>query len=144
MRYQASLVVDAPVDKVFAFVSNQEKIPEWGGFGNTVRVTSQGPVTVGSTFECDGKQFGSHTDKTTVTEHVDGKLFVTETHGDAGHSRNSFELEEQGGSTKLTKVLEFPKPALTTRLAAPVLMFMAPNNLKKDLMRIKTKIEGTA
>lgn len=144
MRYEASLVINAPADKVFAYVSDFEKLSEWGGFANVIRKTSQGPAGVGSTYECDGKQFGKHTDSVTVTEHIPGKLFATETMGDAGHSRNSFELEDQGGSTKLTKVMEFPKPALTTRLAAPVLMWMAPNNLRKDLQRIKAKIEGTA
>ncbi len=144
MRYEQSIVVNAPADKVFAYVSDLMRLPEWGGFGNVVRSTSQGEVAVGSTYECDGKQFGRHTDDVTVTEYVPGKRFATETKGVTGHSRNTFELEEQGGSTKVTKVLEFIKPALTTRLAGPMLKKMAPNNLAKDLQRIKARIEGTA
>ena len=144
MRYEQSIVVNAPADKVFAYVSDLTKLSEWGGFDNVVRPTSQGEVAVGSTYECDGKQFGKHTDNVTVTEYVPSKRFVSETKGDTGHSRNTFELEEQGGATKVTKVLEFIKPAITTRLAAPVLKKMAPSNLAKDLERIKAKIEGTA
>ena len=144
MRYESSLVINAPADTVFAYISDIEKLSDWGGFRNVIRKTSDGPVGVGSTYECDGKQFGSHTDTTTVVEYVQGKAFVSESQGDTGHSRNSFLLEDQGGSTKVTKVLEFPKPALTTRLAAPLLLWMAPNNLKKDLQRIKARIEGTA
>lgn len=144
MRYEQSIVVNAPAPEVFAYVSDLTKLPEWGGFGNVVRPTSQGAVSVGSTYECDGKQFGKHTDQVTVIEYVVNKRFVTETKGDTGHSRNTFDLEEQGGSTKVTKVLEFIKPALTTRLAGPVLKKMAPSNLTKDLERIKARIEGTA
>jgi uncharacterized membrane protein len=144
MRYEQSLVVNAPADKVFTYVSDLEKLPEWGGFGNVVRKTSQGPVGVGSTYESDGKQFGKHTDTVTVTEYVPGKIFAIEAQGDTGHTRNSFELEAQGGSTKVTKVLHFLKPALTTRLAAPMLRSMAPKNLKNDLQKIKANIEGTA
>lgn len=144
MKYEQSIVVNAPADKVFAYVSDLTKLPEWGGFGNVIRSTSQGPVGTGSTYECDGKQFGKHTDNVTVIEYVPNKRFATETKGDTGHSRNTFDLEEQGGSTKVTKVLEFIKPAITTRLAAPMLKKMAPNNLAKDLQRIKVRIEGTA
>jgi uncharacterized membrane protein len=144
MRYEQSIVVNAPADKVFAYVSDLMKLPEWGGFNNVVRQTSQGEVRVGSTYECDGKQFGSHTDKVAVVEYVAGKRFATETTGDTGVSRNIFDLEGQGGTTKLTKVLEFVKPSLTTRLARPVLRSMAPKNIAKDLQRIKAQIEGTA
>jgi uncharacterized protein YndB with AHSA1/START domain len=144
MRYEQSIVVNAPVSEVFAYVSDLTKLPDWGGFDNVVRPTSPGAVGTGSTYECDGKQFGRHTDQVTVTEYVVNKRFATETKGDTGHSRNTFDLEEQGGSTKLTKVLEFIKPAMTTRLAAPVLKKMAPSNLAKDLHKIKARIEGTA
>ena len=143
MRYEQSIVVNAPADKVFAYVSDLTKLPEWGGFGNVVRPMSQGEVAVGSTYECDGKQFGRHTDNVTVTEYVPNKHFATETKGDTGHSRNTFDLEEQGGATKVTKVLEFIKPAMTTRLAAPMLKKMAPGNLAKDLQKIKARIEAS-
>jgi uncharacterized membrane protein len=141
MRYEQSIVVNAPADKVFAYVSDMMKLPEWGGFDNVVRQTSQGDVGVGATYECDGKQFGRHTDKVTVTEYVPSKRFVVEVAGDTGQTRNTFDLEEQGDSTKVTKILEFTKPALTTRLAAPMLKSMAPKNLAKDLQKIKTQIE---
>lgn len=144
MKYEQSIVVNAPAPEVFAYVSDLTKLPEWGGFDNIVRPTSQGAVSVGSTYECDGKQFGKHTDNVTVTEYIVNKRFVTETKGDTGYSRNTFDLEDQGGSTKVTKVLEFIKPALTTRFAGPVLKKMAPSNLAKDLERIKARIEGTA
>jgi uncharacterized membrane protein len=144
MRYEQSIVVNAPADKVFAYVSDLTKLPEWGGFDNVVRQTSQGEVNVGATYECDGKQFGKHTDNVTVVEYVPGKRFATETTGDTGVSRNIFDLEDQGSATKVTKVLEFVKPALRTRLSRPVLKSMAPSNLAKDLQRIKAKIEGTA
>jgi uncharacterized protein YndB with AHSA1/START domain len=144
MRYEQSIVVNAPADKVFAYVSDLMKLQEWGGFGNVVRQTSQGEVALGSTYECDGKQFGRHTDNVIVTEFVPNKRFATETKGDTGYSRNTFDLEEQGGATKVTKVLEFIKPAITTRLAGPMLKKMAPSNLAKDLQKIKARIEGTA
>ncbi|MGH2793122.1 MAG: SRPBCC family protein, partial [Actinomycetota bacterium] len=113
MKYHQSIVVNAPADKVFEYVSDVTKLPEWGQFSVAVRQTSQGAVGVGTTFETDGKQFGNHTDTCTVAEYVPGKRFTLETSGDAGDVRNWFELEDQGSTTRLTKVQEFTKPALS-------------------------------
>jgi uncharacterized membrane protein len=143
MRFEQSIVVNAPAEKVFEYVSDLTKLPEWGQFSVAVRQTSQGPVGVGSTYETDGKQFGNHTDNCTVTEYVPGQKFALETKGDAGDVRNSFEIVEEGPTTRLTKVQEFTKPALSARLAKPLISRLAPKNLMKDLEKIKANIEGS-
>ncbi len=144
MRFEQSIVINAPADKVFAYVSDLTKLPEWGQFGNAVRQTSQGAVGVGSTFETDGKQFGKHTDRVTVTEYVPGKKFAVEVTGDAGDVRNWFELADQGGGTLVTKGQEFTKPAMATKLFSPVVKRNAPKGLMKDLEAIRSRIEATA
>jgi uncharacterized protein YndB with AHSA1/START domain len=144
MRFEQSIVINAPADKVFAYVSDLTKLPEWGQFGNEVRQTSSGPVGVGTTFDTSGKQFGKHTDHVTVTEYVPGKKFALEVKGDAGDVRNWFELADQGGGTKVTKVQEFTKPAMSTKMFSPVVKRLAPKGLLKDLEKIKARIEGTA
>jgi len=143
MRFEQSIAVNAPAEKVFEYVSDLTKLPEWGQFSVAVRQTSQGPVGVGSTYETDGKQFGNHTDSCTVTEYVPGQKFALETKGDAGDVRNSFEIVEEGATTRLTKVQEFTKPALSARLAKPLISRLAPKNLMKDLEKIKANIEGS-
>ncbi|MGH2727127.1 MAG: SRPBCC family protein [Actinomycetota bacterium] len=142
MRFEQSIVIDAAADKVFAYVSDLTKLAEWGQFKNAVRQTSQGPVGVGSTFETDGKQFGNHTDRVTVTEYVPGKKFTVEVKGDAGDVRNWFELAEQGASTRVTKGQEFTKAAMSTKLFSPVVKRLAPKGLMKDLEKIKARIES--
>jgi uncharacterized protein YndB with AHSA1/START domain len=143
MRFEQSIVVNAPAEKVFEYVSDLTKLPEWGQFSTAVRQTSQGPVGVGSTFETDGKQFGNHTDICTISEYVPGKKFAIEAKGDAGDVKNSFVIAEEGATTRLTKVQEFTKPALSARLAKPVISRLAPKNLMKDLEKIKANIEGS-
>ena len=144
LRFEQSLVVNASADKVFDYVANLENMPEWGNFTTAVRKTSEGPLGVGSTYESDGKQFGKHTDKVTVTRYEPGKAFATESHGDAGESKNWYELADEGGATKITKGFEITEPAFTTKLAAPVVRAIAGKNLMKDLVKIKARIEGTA
>jgi uncharacterized membrane protein len=143
LRFEQSLVINAAADKVFEYVANLENMPDWGNFTTAVRKTSSGPVGVGTTYEADGKQFGKHTDKVTVTRYEPGKAFATESRGDAGESRNWYELADQGGAITVTKGFEITKPALSTRLAAPIVRAIAGKNLMKDLVKIKAKIEGT-
>jgi uncharacterized protein YndB with AHSA1/START domain len=142
MRFTEQITIKAPVGKVFEYVSDMSKLTEWGSFSHEVQQTSSGPVGVGSTFDTSGKQFGKHTDKCTVTEYEPGKKFVIEAKGDAGHVRNWFELEDVGGSTRLTKGQEFITRALSTKIFSPVVRKVAPKGLMKDLERIKAKIEG--
>src|ERR1700741_2477761 len=111
LRFEQSLVVNAPADKVFDYVANLENMPDWGNFTTAVRKTSSGAVGVGSTYESDGRQFGKHTDQVTVTQYEPGKRFATESKGDAGSSRNWYELADQGGATNLTKGFEITEPA---------------------------------
>jgi len=144
MRFEQSIVINASADKVFAYVSDLERLPEWGAFKNAVRKTSDGPVGVGTTYETDGSQFGRHTDKVTVTEYVPGKKFTLEVHGDAGHVMNWFELADESGGTKLTKGQDFIKAALSTTIFSPVVRMVAPKGLMKDLQNIKGKIEASA
>lgn len=144
MKFAQEITVDAGPDKVFAYVSDLTKLPDWGQFSTGVRQTSSGPVGVGSTFETDGKQFGKHTDKVTVTEYEPGKKFTVEVTGDAGHVRNGFELTDLGGSTRLSKFQEFIAPAMSTKIFSPVVRRVAPKGLMKDLVSIKARIEGSA
>jgi uncharacterized protein YndB with AHSA1/START domain len=142
MRFEQQITINAPAGKVFDYVSDMSKLTEWGSFSHEVRQTSTGPLGVGATFDTAGKQFGKHTDKVTVTEYEPGKKFVVEAKGDAGHVRNWFELEDLGGSTRLTKGQEFIAPALSTKIFSPVVRKVAPKGIMKDLERIKAKIEG--
>ena len=143
MRFEKSVVINAPAEKVFAYVSDLTNMSEWGSFMTQVVKTSEGPIGVGTTFDAGGKQFGKHTDKTTVTELVPGKRFVAESRGDAGHTLNSFVVEDQGGTTKLTKALEFVKKSASSTLGTPLVKRIAPKGLEKDLARIKANIEGS-
>lgn len=144
MRFTQQLTINAPASKVFDYIADMTKLPEWGQFSTGVRQTSSGPVGVGATFETDGKQFGKHTDKCTVTEYEPGKKFTVEVTGDAGNVRNWFELEDMGATTRVTKGQEFTKAAISTKIFSPVVRKLAPKGLMKDLERIKENIESRA
>src|SRR6266545_113299 len=53
MRMESSVVVNRPIDEVWAYMTNLFNLPRGGGGGRFLRVrqTSPGPVAVGSTFQ---------------------------------------------------------------------------------------------
>ena len=49
-RIEINLVINRPVEEVFAFVSNSENLPRWRSTSLEVKKTSEGAIGVGSTF----------------------------------------------------------------------------------------------
>jgi hypothetical protein len=49
-RFKQSVVINRPVEQVFAFVSDLENDPPWSGAAE-MRRTSPGPVGIGTTFQ---------------------------------------------------------------------------------------------
>ena len=56
-RFNQSVVINQPVERVFAFVSDFENDPPWSGVTG-VRRTSAGPLGVGTTFQLTRRLLG--------------------------------------------------------------------------------------
>lgn len=143
-RFEGSITINAGADKVFEYVADLTRHPEWASRPLQVRKTSDGPAAAGSTYESTGKQFGTHTDKLRVTEYAPPSRFAFESTGDAGVVSHWYTVAESGGTTTLTKGLEFVKPALSTKIFMPVVKMVAPKDNRAGLAAIKKRIEGTA
>ena len=50
IRVETGVIVDRPSNEVFAFISNLENNPRWQAGMREAKVTSQGPLAVGSTY----------------------------------------------------------------------------------------------
>lgn len=143
MRITKSTSVAAPAEKVFDYVADFRRHPEWSSHGLEVTVPD-GPVTVGTAIRTSAHQFGPQRDVITVTEVVPGKRVTFETKGKAGSVRHWFAVESGSSGSTLEKGVEFVKPSIASRLAMPGIRLNVPRMLDKDLARIKARIEGTA
>lgn len=143
-RWESQITIKASVEKVFDYVADIARHPEWASNPLEVRKTSAGPPGVGATFSSTGKFMGTHKDEVTIAEYSPPTRLVFESRGDAGHMRHWFALREQGGSTMLTKGTESVKPSFLSRLAAPLIARAVPKGLRKDLDKIKANVEGSA
>ena len=142
MRIVKSATVAAPAEKVFAYVSDFKRHPEWSSHGLEVTVP-EGPMAVGTAIQTTAHQFGPQHDVITVTEIEPGKHIGFETKGKAGTVRHWFAVSSSDAGATLEKGVEFLKPSFASRLAMPGIRLNVPRMLAKDLARIKARIEGS-
>jgi len=142
---EQQITINAAAEKVFSYVADISKHGEWGNPSQKLQVekTSAGPIGQGSTFKSVGQQFGTQNDTVTITEYAPNKRVAYESQGKAGHLRHFFEITPGAGGVEVKKGFDVVKAGFPFVLFVPIVTtFLAPANLKKDLERIKAKIEG--
>ena len=143
-RVEREITINAPADRVFSYLADFTRHPEWASQQLQIEQTSEGAVGQGATFKSVGHQFGENHDAITVTEFAPNTSIVFECEGNAGKIRHSFSLQEQDGSTTLSKAMEPLQTAGMFKLLAPIVTaFITPGAMSKDLRNIKEQIEGS-
>ena len=66
-RYRASTVIAAEPQRVFDYMADFTRHPEWAGDDLTVEPVNGGPTSLGSRFRSTGKQMGLRRDEIAVT-----------------------------------------------------------------------------
>jgi uncharacterized protein YndB with AHSA1/START domain len=140
-------MIDAPADRVWAYLADFGRHPEWARPKDELRIQPPTEVRVGATFSSVGKDMGRDAkNAVTITEVVPGERIVYVATMDQGTVwRNAFELEQVGGRTRVTKretlvSARFPWNVLTAILA-PLMKGEAAKMHASDLARIKARLE---
>lgn len=144
MRIEHSVVINRPIEGVFAFVSDIEKLPQWAAEIVEVKIVSEGPVGVGTTFSDVVKEFGRRIEATLeVTEYEpNSKLTFKAIAGPIPvEVRHIFEAVE--GGTKVTLVQKAEVGGFF-KLAEPLLARMAQRQTETDLSNLKNLLEAGA
>jgi uncharacterized membrane protein len=139
---EESITVNAPIEKVFEYVSDFTRHGEWSGHGLEVSGTG-GPVAVGATFSTVAKQFGTQREQSTVTEVRQNAAFAWESKGALGVVRHWFGVTGQDGSTVLAKGLEVVQPTFLAKVMGWRISLATPKLLRQDLEKIKAAVEGS-
>lgn len=142
--FERQITINAPADKVFSYLADFTRHPEWAAHHLRIEQTSQGPVSVGSTFASVGHEMGQHKAKVTISEFVPNSKIVYEADDDTGLFRHHCLFQEEDGQTRLTKGVEaLQLRSFLLRLLTPFIPLMIPRALDGDLQRIKAKLEAT-
>jgi hypothetical protein len=140
-RYAASISIDLPVEAVYDYVSDIARHGEWAQHRLEIAPV-EGSEGAGATYRSTAHQLGQQTyNEVEVVEASRPRRFAFEARGREGHFRHTFDLDEVGGSTRLGKTFEVLEVPWFTRLALPVFALIGPRNMRKDLARIKARLE---
>jgi uncharacterized membrane protein len=144
LKIETSIVINRPVEEVFAFTTNFENQPKWQSRLLEVKKTSEGPIDVGTTWRGVAKLLGQRIE--TEQECTEYKLNRTYTGKFISgpfpvEARQTYEPVE--GGTRLNFVLE-AQPGSFFNLAEPLVMSMVKRLTEADLANLKDLMEAHA
>ena len=143
-RIEINLIIDRPVEEVFAFVSNSENLPRWRSTSLEVKKTSEGPLGVGSTFKGRftflGRQFDGNL---LVTAHEPNRVYVSKLAEGPFPIETGYTLTPIEEGTHVTFIVE-GAPGGFFKLAEPLVVSMAKRSYETDLQNLKEMLEAQA
>jgi len=136
-----SIHIDAPVDRVFAYVTNPVNLPDWLVSLTEVRdVTGSG---LGQRHHWTYKMVGVPLrGETTISEHVPNERWVTESKGGAT-STFTFAFAPHEGGTKVDLDIEYsiPIPVLG-KLAEKLVLKRNQSEIELSMENLKDNLEA--
>jgi uncharacterized protein YndB with AHSA1/START domain len=139
---ESMIVIDAPIERVWAVVADVEGQPRWMTDMKAVRLTSDGPVGVGTTGEADVRILGiSVTDPVTITEFEPPHTFGMRHEGTfKGHGLITLEAGADA-TTTIVRWEEVLIPPVFAHLAALAMTPTLAGIFQGDLVRLKELVE---
>ena len=143
VNIEHSIVINRPVEQVFDYLSDVEKMVEWTGPTIEAKFTSESPRGVGTTSSRFSKFLGRRieTEMETV-EYEPHKLIVNKAiSGPIPDFKERISVESVDGGTKVTISLE-GEPGGLFKLATPILARRARGQVANDAETLKDVLEA--
>jgi carbon monoxide dehydrogenase subunit G len=141
VNMEVSIVINRPLDEVFASLADLESNVKWRSGTVEAQQTSTGPIGVGTTYRMVNSVFGRRLEgEAEVTEFEPNRKFVTKTRsGYSIEAERIFEPVEDG--TKVTFVVKADLAGFF-QLAEPLVAGMGKRRLESDVADLKDLIES--
>jgi uncharacterized protein YndB with AHSA1/START domain len=141
-RFKQSVVINRPVDQVFAFISDLENDPPWSGAAE-MRRTSPGRIGVGTTYHQRDRFLGRRLELTlrVVGYEPDRKVTVTTTSRRLSFAASRMAEPVGQGATRVTFV-GGGRAGGAWRPAEPLLAALGARRLRYQLGRLKRMLES--
>ena len=109
-RIEKSIEINAPVGKVFTYLKDFEKMPEWNPSCKSHKITSKGKIGVGSTSHIVMESMGQKMEyDSELTEYVENKKLSW--HSDKpSRMDGTFAFTPIDKGTKLTFIMDYDLP----------------------------------
>lgn len=142
MRLEKKVVIDRPIEKVFAFVTDTNKVPLWMPV-HDLRQTSGGSMGVGSTFAQSGELFGQRFEGVIqVTEYDPPRVFAFKVvQGPFPLTNRITFVPLDNQRTDIALVLDM-EPGNALKLAGPFLTPVVKKQLETQVANLKRAVEA--
>ena len=139
---RSMIVIDAPIERVWALLADIERQPEWMTEMKSVRILTDGPIGVGTTCEAEVRILGiTVTDPVTITE-FDPPMRYAISHD--GTFKGSGVITLESGADLTTTILRWEEqlsPPVLPHLGALVMTPALGAIFQADLVRFKELVE---
>ena len=144
-RIEASVVINRPIEEVFAYMIDFEKTDQWSAQVVETKKTSEGPVGVGTRFVAVARVLGRRIEDTVeVTEYEpNSKYSLKHAAGPISIEKDEFTFESVAGGIKVTHVFEMETGGFF-RLAEPLVARMIRRQSETDFAHLKDLLEAQA
>jgi len=144
LKFESTIVINRPVEEVFAVVSNLENNPKWSSAFLEVKKTSEGPVGVGTTWRAAQKALGRRLEsEVEVTEYEPNRKCAQKSKSGPFPVEVLQTYEPVEGGTRLGVALE-AEPGGFFKLAEPLLVRTLKRNIETDFANLKDLMESHA
>jgi uncharacterized protein YndB with AHSA1/START domain len=142
-KIERTITINAPVEKVFGYLTDPTKLPEIWPSLIEVKDVQQLPEVVGSSYHWVYKMAGVRFEGTTETiEHVPNQRVVVKDKGGIQSTRSTLFQPENGG-TKVTTQTEYTIPVpLLGKLAETVILKLNEHEADVVQANLKTRMEA--
>jgi len=143
-KFEGSIVINRPLEEVFALLSNPENNPKWQSGIVELRKTSEGPIGVGATYRSVNQFLGRRLEgETEITEYEPNRKYSEKSKSGPVpfESRATFERVEGGTRINLEAEAEIGG---FFKLAEPLVVSAVRRQLTADLANLKDLMEAHA
>lgn len=142
----AHILVNAPLQTAFEYVSDLTKHPEWSGGELKIEAVSTEPMGAGKEYHSKGSVANIQKDrpnKLTVTEYEPYHTFgFAASDLDFGRVLHTFTFSEQDGGTLITRTMTFTlRPLMAFIFQFFIFPFLGKPDTERSLAKLKAQLE---
>ena len=142
VQVEKSVVINRPIEEVFAFVTNSENITMWAGPVKEARQTSEGPVGIGMTSIRITEFLGRKSeDSYVVTEYEPNRKFAQKATSGSLQTTEIMTFKSVEAGTKVTIAGEVEASGFI-KMAEPVFARVAKRQFETDMSNLKDILEA--
>ena len=143
MKFQNSVEIDRPIDRVFEYVANPDKRTQWDGDLVETRRTSEGELGVGSTsediYEMNGQRMAF---QTSIIEWSPPTTLGWRGVADSMTAEGHWTFEETDSGTRVNLAMEINTSNLIFKMMAPLMRGKMQKQMVETSLKMKQAAEA--